>query len=80
MKYLTQSFKNAIVKDDLEECKKKIFSRQIDSSLETNMSSCHECSPLVKTVRWEYCDTYSKKNTRQNDVGRTQPNPTPHHE
>lgn len=50
MKYLAQSFENAIVKDDLKECKRLYH---VGCSLGTSMSSCHGCSPLIEAIRWE---------------------------
>ncbi len=48
--YLAQSLEDAIVNDDLEECKRL---RHVGCSLDTSMSSCHGCSSLIKAISCE---------------------------
>lgn len=50
MKFLARSLEDAIIKDDLEECKRL---HRAGCSLDTSMPSCHGCSPMLQAVRWE---------------------------
>ena len=57
MKYLAQSFEDAVVKDDFEKCKRL---RQMGCSLDISMPSCHGCSPLVWGSQGPVAEVFSR--------------------